>query len=338
MSIGTAQGEPMVSEDRFDQDWAAARNGTLEGPARQPAAGDGTPEPSAPPAPAAAQSGQPIPAPASPPVAAQAPSEPAQQQPFTLPDQYQQRLREVGAASLDDALTMARQFQSVRGQLPNLEQRWREQHVAPLEQELTALREERRQALDRLVQVDPNTGQQRPPQDQAYIRQQIAAAEAQQTEAQRRQQEQIELQQMRATVQQQQAQAQQSETEALKLTALNVFPQWKAEIARVHGVPVAELDRYTTQFGYDDRIKNFRTQDDLKQVGPMMESLQQYAIMRQGQLTQQQAAQANSQQRYRDVGAAGSGTGGQAAGDRWAKANDQDFESAWKRALRGELV
>jgi hypothetical protein len=337
VSIGTAQGEPMVSEDTFDRDWAAARGGTLEGPAGQPVSGDGTPEPSAPATPDAGQFGTASPAPASPPVAAQAPSEPVQQ-PFALPDQYQQRLREVGAASLDDALTMARQFQSVRGQLPNLEQRWREQHVAPLEQELTTLREERRQALDRLVQVDPNTGQQRPPQDQAYIRQQIAAAEAQQTEAQRRQQEQNELQQMRATVQQQQAQAQQSETEALKLTALNVFPQWKAEIARVHGIPVAELDTYTQQFGYDDRIKNFRSQDDLRQVGPMMESLQQYAIMRQGQLTQQQAAQANTAGRYRDVGAAGSGTGGQAAGDRWVKANDQDFESAWKRALRGELV
>jgi hypothetical protein len=337
VSIGTAPGEPMVSEDTFDRDWAAARSGTLEGPASQPVSGDGTPEPAAPVAPDAGQSGTASPAPASSPVAAQAPSEPVQQ-PFALPDQYQQRLREVGAASLDDALTMARQFQSVRGQLPNLEQRWREQHVAPLERERDALLEERRQALDRLVQVDPNTGQQRPPQDQAYIRQQIAAAEAQQTEAQRRQQEQHELQQMRATVQQQQAQAQQSETEALKLTALNVFPQWKAEIARVHGIPVAELDTYTQQFGYDDRIKNFRSQDDLRQVGPMMESLQQYAIMRQGQLTQQQAARANTAGRYRDVGAAGSGTGGQAAGDRWVKANDQDFESAWKRALRGELV
>lgn len=336
MSIGTAPGEPMVGADTFDRDWAAARSGTLEGPASQPVSGDGTPEPAAPVAPAAGQPGTASPAPASPPVAAQAPSEPVQQS-FALPDQYQQRLREVGAASLDDALTMARQFQSVRGQLPNLEQRWREQYVKPLEQERDTLLEERRQALDRLVQVDPNTGQQRPPQDQAYIRQQIAAAEAQQAEAQRRQQEQSELQQMRATVQQQQ-QARQSETEALKLTALNVFPQWKAEIARVHGIPVAELDTYTQQFGYDDRIKNFRSQDDLRQVGPMMESLQQYAIMRQGQLTQQQAAQANTAGRYRDVGAAGSGTGGQAAGDRWVKANDQDFESAWKRALRGELV
>lgn len=338
MSIGTAPGEPMVSEDSFDRDWAAARSGTLEGPARQPASGDGTPEPATPAAPVTAPPSEPSAPPASPPVAAQAPSDPAPQQPFTLPDQYQQRIREVGAANLDEALQYARQFQSIKGQLPNLEQRWRSQYVAPLEQELATLREERRQALDRLARFDPNTGQPRTPQDEAYIRSQIAQAEAQQTEAQRRQQEQAELEQARQVIQQQQAHAQQSETEALKLTALNVLPQWKAEIARVHGVPMAELDNYTQQFGYDDRIKGFRTQDDLRQVGPMLESLQQYAIMRQGQLAQQTAAQANQAQRYRDVGSAGAGTGGQASGDRWVKANDQDFESAWKRALRGELV
>jgi hypothetical protein len=337
VSIGTAQGEPMVSADTFDQDWAAARNGTLEGPARQPVAEGGTSEPSAPPAPDAAQPGTASPAPASSPVAAQAPSEPAQQPAYTLsPEVLQQFPAEM--RNPEAIARAARSFLSVQNQLPNLEKRWQDQYVAPLQEELNTLREERRQALDRLVQVDPNTGQQRPPQDQAYIRQQIAAAEAQQTEAQRRQQEQSELQQMRATVQQQQAQAQQSETEALKLVALNVMPQWKAALAKEHGVPMAELDAYTQQFGYDDRIKSFRTQADLGQIGPMMEGMQQYAVMRQGQLTQQQAAQANGANRYRDVGAAGSGTGGQAAGDRWVKANDQDFESAWKRALRGELV
>lgn len=338
MSIGTAQGEPMAGADTFDQDWAAARAGTLEGPARQPATEGGTSDPLTPAAPVAAQPGEPAAPPASSPVAAQAPSPVPDPQAFVLPDQYQQRLREVGAPTLDDALNMARQFQSVRGQLPNLEQRWRQQYVAPLETELNTLREERRQALDRLVQVDPNTGQQRPPQDQAYIRQQIAAAEAQQTEGQRRQQEQEELAQARQVVQQQQQQAVQAETDMLKLTALNILPQWKAEIVRVHGVPLAELDAYTQQFGYDDRIRNFRTQEDLKLVGPMMESLQQHAIMRQGQMAQESAARANGAGKYRDTGSAGVGTGGQAAGDRWAKANDQDFEAAWKRALRGELV
>jgi hypothetical protein len=325
----------MVSEDSFDRDWSAARSGTLEGPARQPATEGGTSDPTAPVAPGADQPGQTLPAPASPPVAAQEASPP--QPAYTLsPEVLQQFPQEM--RSPEAIAQAARQFLSIRGQLPNLEQTWRSQYVAPLEQELNTLREERRQALDQYIRVDPQTGQIRPPEHQAYYRQQVQQAEQQQTEAQRRQQEQQELQQARATVQQQQQMALQSETEALKLTALNVLPQWKAEIARVHGVPAAELDAYTQQFGYEDRIRQFRSQDDLKQVGPLLESLQQYAIMRQGQLQQQQAQQANGAGKYRDVGASGSGTGGQASGDRWTKANDQDFESAWKRALRGELV
>jgi hypothetical protein len=146
VSIGTAPGEPMVSEDTFDRDWAAARGGTLEGPASQPVSGDGTPEPSAPATPDAGQFGTASPAPASSPVAAQAPSEPVQQ-PFALPDQYQQRLREVGAASLDDALTMARQFQSVRGQLPNLEQHELQQMRATVQQQQAQAQQSETEAL-----------------------------------------------------------------------------------------------------------------------------------------------------------------------------------------------
>ena len=336
MSIGTASGEPMVSEDSFDRDWAAARNGTLEGPARQPVSEGGTSEPSTPAAPVTTPQPESSAPPASPPVAAQVPS-PAPAPTYTLAPEVLQQFP-VEMRSPEAIARAARQFLSIQGQLPNLEQKWRQQYVAPIEQELTTLREERRQALDRLVQYDPNTGQARTPQDQAYIRAQITAAEQQQTEQARRQQEQQELAQARQTVQQQQALALRSETEALKLTALNVLPQWKSTVAQQYGVPQAELDAYTQQFGYDDKIKGFRTQDDLKQVGSMLESLQQYAIMRQGQLQQQQAQQASSQQKYRDVGAGGAGTGGQAAGDRWSKANDQDFEAAWKRALRGELV
>lgn len=336
MSIGTAQGEPLTSADTFDQDWAAARSGTLAGPERQPAAGDGTPEPTSPAPPVAAEPGQPSAPPASPPVAVQAatPAPPPTPVPFTLaPEVVQQFPAEMRTP--EAIARAARSFLSVQGQLPNLEQRWREQHVAPLQQELTALREERRQALDQLVRVDPNTGQQRTPQDQAYIRSQIAQAEAQQTEAQRRQQEQAEVQQARQIVQQQQAQVQDQGQAAMKLVAINSLPSYKQRLAETYGVPLAELDQYTTMHDYSGRVQGL---GDLSHFGGMITALEDYAKIRQTQIAQQNAAVANAAGRYRDTGAAGAGTGGQAAGDRWAKANREDFESAWKRAIRGELV
>jgi hypothetical protein len=120
------------------------------------------------------------------------------------------------------------------------------------------------------------------------------------------------------------------------MTALNALPLWKAQVVQEYGVPLTELDAYTQKFNYEDRIKAFG-EGDMRQVGPMLEAIQQYAVMRQEQLQGENARLANAGQRYRDVGSP-AGAGGQSSGDRWGKANDDDFAKAWERAKRGELV
>lgn len=344
MSIGTASGEPMGGGDTFEQDWASAQRGSFEGPASQPASGGGTPEPENPATPGEAPSSLTPPAPASSPVAAQGSPEPApatppaQPAPFQLPDHYQQRLREVGAGSLDEALQYARQFQSLKGQLPNLEQRWRQQYVAPVEAELNTLRERERQALERLVTHDPQTGQPRPPEDAALMRQRVEAAQAletqQRTQEQQRQQEQVELAQTRQQLAQAQQQTAEQAQMGLRMTALNAVPLWKEQLVQQYGVPRAELDAYTQRFDWEAKIKGMEG-PGFQRFGSMLESLQEYAEMRQGQLQEQTAREQTA--KYRDVGSP-SGAGGTSSADRWAKSNREDFASAWQRALRGELV
>lgn len=344
MSIGTQQGEPMASEDSFDRDWAAAKVGTYTGSTSQSNAEGGTEAPVTPAPPVTAEPDRLAPPPASAPVvAAREPSPTPPPQPTAptysldpaLLQQFPAEMRTPEAIA-----RAARQFLSIQGQLPNLEQKWRQQYVAPIEQERDRLLTERRQALEQLATIDPNTNRPRTPQDEAYIRQQIAAAEALEaqkaTTAQQQQQDRAAVQQAQAVLQQREQEVQAQGVGALRLTALNALPLWKAQVVQEYGVPLAELDAYTAKFNYEERIKGFG-EDDMRQVGPMLEALQNYAVMRQEQLQGEQARLANAGQRYRDLGSP-AGAGGQSSGDRWTKANDDDFTKAWERAKRGELV
>jgi len=307
----------------FDQDWDSALSGELPPPTGQ--SGDqGQPtEPTQSDVSRQGQAGVPAAADTAPEVLAP----------------YLQRAKQAGFDRLEDALDAARNFQSIKGQLPNLQETWKKQHLTPLERQLAAYQERERQALDQFASVDPYTNTVRSPQERQRIyaewqeeQRQLALQDQQ---AQDQQQQALAQQQARAEFEQKQAQVAQMERGNLKLLALNSLKPFTETLAKNYGIPTAEVQRYIDETGM---IQKVQALEDMRQYGPMIAGLEDYARVRAGQLQQDNARNANANGRYRDVGQGGGGTGGQSGSDRWAKANDEDFDRAWKRAMNGTLA
>lgn len=319
--------EPMAQADTFDQDWEAAQRGDYEGPTGQSvddsASSDPTPrQPGA----SAPDRSQPAPAPT---------NQPAQE--FQLPAEWQNRMREVGAQTPDELFQLARQFQSIKGQLPNLEQRWRDQYVTPIEQERDALRAERQQALDTFVRVNPQTGQPRSFQEQQQIQAAIQQAEAQKTQQAQAERVPVELQQREQQINERAEQVNLAGEAALKIVAINSIPKFTARLAEQFNVPQADLDAYVQQSDFSGRVDSLPP-GELKSFGFLISELTNYAKVRATQVGGDARRQAVDTQRYRDVGTSNQGGGGQSGSDRWTKANGETFDKAWERALAGELV
>jgi len=317
---------PMQEEAAFDQSWDSALRGELAPPTGQSEEQANPPDQTPP---VDAPAGQ-----AAPPVAGE--SQPSSE---TIPDFLLQRAKEAGFDSVDEALKAARNFQSIRGQLPNLEQKWKEQHLSPLERRIQMYEERERQALDQYINYDPTTNMPRPPEERQQVAAQIQQAQAQEQAAaqaaQRQAQEAAEATQRQTELQAREARVAEAEKGNLKLIAINSLQPYTESLAQTYKVPVAEIQRYITETGLVQRVQ---TLDDMRQYGPMIDALEAHVKVRAGQLQEEAARLANAGGRYRDLGQGGGGQGGQSAGDRWVKANDQDFERAWARALRGELV
>lgn len=341
MSIGAAQSAPMPVADTFDQDWQAAKTGTFDG-AGEPAAnlpGDAGAE----------QPGQVPPPAAAPTPTAQGQTQPPSSSPsFAWPEDVRPLIEQLPAemrTNPREVITAARSFLSVRGQLPNLQETWRREHVAPVEQRLTeaerelqTLREERRQALESFVTTDPQSGRIRTPQEQQAIRSQIAAAERdQQGQQQQVQAEQERQQQLTQREQQAQAlfaQATQVSDAGLRILALNSLPGFVTQLAEATGVPAAELHQFVKDNDFQGQLDRMA---DLRQWGTLVQGLTMHAEARGKQVVAEKQRQAGQDGRYRDV-TTGGGRGGQAGGNRWDRATPGEFDNAWSRALAGNLV
>lgn len=316
---------PMQEEAAFDQNWDSALRGELPPPTGQ----SGEPQAAENPQPGEQPAGQEAPP------AAGSPEPPAE----TVPESLLQRAREAGFDDLDSALKAARNFQSIRGQLPNLEQKWKEQYVAPLEQRIQVYEQRERQALDQYINYDPATNLPRSLEERQRLTLQIQQAQAEEQAAaqaalERTQQAEQERQRQAdlATREQRVAQAEQGN---LKLIAINSLQPYTQSLAQTYKVPVAEIQRYIEETGMVARVQAL---EDMRQYGSMVQALEDHVKIRASQLQEEAARLANAGGRYRDMGNGGAGAGGQQSGDRWTKANDQDFERAWERAMRGELV
>ena len=316
---------PMQDEAAFDQSWDSALRGELPPPTGQP----GEPQSAETPQPGEQPAGQePTPAAGSP--------EPTSE---TIPESLLQRAREAGFDDLDSALKAARNFQSIRGQLPNLEQKWKEQYVAPLEQRIQVYEQRERQALEQYTNYDPATGLPRTPEERQRVANEIRAAQAQEQAAAQAaldQQQQAETERQRqADLQAREQRVAQAEQGNLKLIAINSLQPYTQSLAQTYKVPVAEIQRYIEETGMVARVQAL---EDMRQYGGMVQALEDHVKIRASQLQEEAARLANAGGRYRDIGGGNAGAGGQRSGDRWTKANDQDFERAWERAMRGELV
>lgn len=302
--------------DDFDQDWQAALSGDLVAPS------DGTSDQSDDTRPVAPAAGQ---------------GSPAAAEPAPVPDYLLQRAKEAGFESLDDALKAARNFTSIRGQLPNLEAKWRQQHLSPLEQRLQEYESRERQALEQFVAYDPYENRPRTAQEQAYIRNQYEAEQRQQQEAQQyyaqQQQAQEQAQRQQAELAQREQSVGEMERGNLKLLAINSLTPFVQSLATTYKIPAREVQRYIDETGMVEQVK---AMDDMRQVGPLVAGLERFVQVRANQLQEEQARTASA--KYRMPGGGGGGAGGQTGTDRWASMNDADFERSWQRALQGNLA
>lgn len=335
MSIGTIPDVPVQTEDTFDRDWRSAQAGTLAPPTS--VVGEPAPQ-----LPADASPGQ-TPSPVATPGNDAAPTG-VPPQTFAWPSDLEPELRNLPAELRSDPRALvraARSFLSFQGNAPQIEEQWRQAHVGPVqerltaaEQELATLREERRQALDNLVRVDPQTGRQRTPEEQNYVRAQLQAAQQDQDRTAQERERQQQLDQREQVLTQRESRLNQQGDAATRLLALNSLSPYVQRLSQHTGVPVAELQQYVKGNQFEERLQRMA---DLSHWGGLVQGLTDYATMR-GPMIAAETAKANGA-RYRDLGnGSATGTGGGSSADRWTKANDADFDSAWERAKRGELI
>ena len=311
-------GPVAAQQDDFDRQWLSAQSGMGVTSAGEPVVSQSNeaPEPSAP-APVQTQGD-----------AAVAPAATEQQAPaqFQLTPEIQARMKQVGAESLDQLLEFTRGYHSLRGQLPNLEQGWKQKYLSPVEQELNRLREERRLAVEDFIKVDPATGRVRSQQDQDAIRAKFAQEEQQVKEQATKSQKEAELDEREKRVEA-------VETSLLRTGITESIKQYTAALAKNHGVPEADIQRYMKQTRFMERLGDI---PDLSMFQHFIIELadQTEEIAKANLAAKQEAAAA----KYRDVGNNAGGQGGQQSGARWERTSDDDFDKAWQAARDGRLT
>jgi hypothetical protein len=308
--------EPLPVVDDFDREWNAAREGSLASPS------DASSDRSEPTQPAASGNAQAQVAEQVQPVAPVAPAQ------FQLPSEYQERLQAVGAKNLDEALALAREAHSIRGNLPQVQEQWKQKYVAPLETELKRLREERQQAVDDFVRFDPATGRARTREEAEQVRAQLEADERQQQETQQKSQREQQLDQREQAVQT----VEQNYVRHGLRTSLELY---QAQLAKKHGVSVEALNNYTKNTRYFERLAALPTLNE-QMVEQFIIELADAAPDLAKQETERKAA-ANAP-KYRDVGVGAGAAGGQQTGDRWNSVTEQQFDQAWEASKDGRLT
>ena len=239
----------------------------------------------------------------------------------------------------------ARQYLSTRGNFPQIEQRWRQQHVEPIAAELAQTKErleyyesERRAAAQHFIDYDPNTGQARTPQQReaarAYVEQKLAEEEAARSNRQQATQREQDIALREQAVQQGLQQNEQALQGIARMGAALSIPTYKQRLAQHFQIPKSEIDAYASD---QQLLQELQTMPNLSAWNGRMQELLNFASWRAQNRTQDLAAQANANGRYRDVGGA-TGSGGQPSGNRWELASENDFDTAWERSKQGNYI
>lgn len=361
MSITPEGAGSFANDGPSDADWGAAMAGTYSGPTtavvpERPQTLD-APQPThqpSPAAPAQPQAAQVNPLDQGVPQARETqPTPPSQpqggdQSQFQWPTDVAPLLQNLPPEFRNNpaqVIQAARQYLSIRGNVPQIEQRWRQQHVEPIAAELQQTKErleyyesERRAAAQHFIDYDPNTGQARTPQQReaarAYVEQKLAEEEAARSNRQQATQREQDIALREQAVQEGMQQNEQALQGIARMGAALSIPNYKRSLANHYQIPIAEIDNYASD---QQLLQELQTMPDLKMWHGRMQELLNFAAWRAQNRTQDLAAQANANGRYRDVGGA-TGSGGQPSGNRWDLSSETDFDAAWERSKQGNYI
>jgi hypothetical protein len=304
------QSGPMAEAPEFEQTWDAAQRGDNLFEAPPPIENAPTP-------PVAEQRAE---TPASDPPAPAAVTEPA-------PSDWTPPTRETW----EETQQKARRFDSFQGNFPKIEERWTQEKVAPLEQELNQLRADRERLFNERQQAIEASIRKLPYEQQDAARQRIAALD-QETATRMEAERTLQAREQQAVTMVEQAQAVIAENQRIAETSLrnelvNSFVPFTSELAKTYGIPEAEVKAYMKEVDLEKFVK---TTPDLQQVGPLIYAVEKFAATRGQMIASENASRAQQSGTYRSEGS-GAGTGGQ---DRSVNnMPDKEFDDLWAAVM-----
>jgi hypothetical protein len=230
----------------------------------------------------------------------------------------------------------ARHFDSFNGNFPKIQERWAQENLTPLQQQLQAreaelerVRGERAQVLDAFLQRLPYAEREQKRQEIAAYDQGLAQ-EIQKNQA--AQQREAELAQREQYAQQIIQRAGQQEEVNLRQTVKQSVEPFTRTLAENFGVPKSEIDAYVKELGVIEFVDQAPSAEDLKLVGPLMKAVEKFATTRGQTIAADNARRAQENGTYRAEGT-GAGAGGARRGV--ASMPDKDFESLWEAVKTG---
>lgn len=322
--MSAEQGNPgevgPLADAAFERNWEAARQGlAVESSAPADPAPDATTsaaaEPDAAPAPATPETTPPAPGQGQ-----------AQASDWTPPDRDTwQKTQEA-----------ARHWNSFQGNWPKIEERWKQEQLTPLQQqlqereaELTRLRDEKRLVTEGYLRsLPPEQREAKRVQLEQYDREMAAEIE----QNRQRQQHEAELARREQAIQQSEQRIMEQETHNLRQTVRSTIDPYATTLSDQFGVPKDEIKQYIDSLNISDFIDQAPVHE-LRTVGPMMKAVEQYAQMRGTQIAADNARRQSERGTYR---AEGTGTG---AGGLKVSHNDmpdKEFEALWDRIKGNE--
>lgn len=318
-----------MGEADFDATWEAAQRGDyLVSP--PPHLGPGENE--NPNLPAANQVAGESPTPPAPNAAAGTPPTPGQEGQATTPQDWTPPTRE----QWEEIRTKARHFDSFNGNFPKIQERWVQENVSPLQQQLQAreaelerIRGERAQVLDAFLNRLPYAEREQKRREIAEYDQGLAAELANNQAAQQREAEVVQREQQAREIIQR---AGQQEELNLRQTVKQSVEPYSAKLAETYGIPKGEIDTYIKELGIVEFVDQAPTGEDLKLVGPLMKAVEKYATTRGQMIAAENARRAQESGTYRAEGT-GAGSGGAKRGV--AEMPDKDFEALWEAVKVG---
>lgn len=319
----TPAGQGPLDGDNFDRTWEAAQRGEFaaaasaqQSAAPPDASAQAAPEGATSPAPAAAPEGV-TPAPGQ----GQAPDTQA----WTPPTREE----------WEQAQQAARHWASFQGNFPKIEERWKQENLAPLQQQLEQIQQERDRIRNERETILNTYLGSLPPAQQAQMRQRVNDYyQEQDNELNRQRQEaqrEAQIAQREQAIQQSEQRIFEQEATNLRMTVKSSIDPYVDTLSTTFDVPKAEIRAYIDSLKLGEMIDQAPV-NELAMVGPMMRAVEVYAQQRGTQIAAENARRRTDAGTYRTEG-----TGAGAGGARVSVADmpDKDFENLWNAVKAG---